>query len=93
MNQTREGIWREITLEREKQDRMWGGQDHDRMHNSHDWIAYLTKHVGRAVHWPWTPEKFRQEMIVVAALAVAAIEWVSLKPASAVKADEHKHGV
>jgi len=93
MSTTREGIYREISHEREKQDRLWGGPDHDRMHTSHDWIAYLTKHVGRAVHWPWTPEKFRQEMIVVAALAVAAIEWVSLKPASGSKTEDHKHGV
>lgn len=79
---TREGIYREITLEREKQDRVWGGPNHDRVHTSHDWVAYIVKHVGRAVFWPWTPEKYRQQMIIVAALAVAAIEWVELKPAS-----------
>jgi hypothetical protein len=88
MTTTREGIYREISLEREKQDKMWGGKEHDRMHTSHDWIAYLTKHVGRAVHWPWTPEKFRQEMIVVAALAVAAIEWVALAPNAKPKTDK-----
>ena len=47
-------IIKEIEIEREKQDRLWGGKDHDSMHTSHDWIAYLTKHVGKAVHWPST---------------------------------------
>lgn len=71
-------IIKEIEIEREKQDRLWGGKDHDSMHTSHDWIAYLTKHVGKAVHWPWTPERFRQQMIIVAALAVAAVEWCDM---------------
>jgi hypothetical protein len=94
MSTSREGIYREISLEREKQDRLWGGADHDRMHSSHDWIAYITKHVGRAVFWPWTPEKFKAEMIVVAALAVAACEWVADPKNSRVpKAEEHQHGV
>jgi hypothetical protein len=79
---TRDAIYREITAERAKQDRIWGGPDHDRLHTSNDWIAYITKHVGGAVFWPWTPEKFRQQMIVVAALSVAAIEWLDLKPAN-----------
>jgi hypothetical protein len=80
MPTTREAIYREVSLEREKQDRQWGGPEHDRVHTSNDWVAYLTKHVGRAVFWPWTPEKFRVQMITVAALAVAAIEWIDLKP-------------
>lgn len=68
-------IFNEIEIEREKQDRIWGGKEHDAVHTSNDWVAYLTKHVGRAVQWPWAPEHFRRQMIVVAALAVAAIEW------------------
>ena len=79
---TRETIFREVSRERDRQDRLWGGPDHDRAHTAHDWIAYLTKHVGRAVFSPWTPEGFRKQMIVVAALAVAAIEWIDLEPAS-----------
>jgi hypothetical protein len=77
---TREAIYREITTERERQDRIWGGPEHDRKQTSNDWIAYLAKHVGKAVRWPWSPEQFRQQMIVIAALAVAAIEWIDIKP-------------
>ena len=80
---TREAIYREIIVEREKQDRIWGGPDHDRVLTSNDWIAYISKHVGKAVHWPWSPERFRQQMFVIAALAVAAIEWIDLKPVNA----------
>ena len=76
---SQEAIFREVVIERERQDRIWGGPDHDVIHTSNDWIAYLTKHVGRAVFWPWTPEKFRQQMVIVAALAVAAIEWSETK--------------
>jgi hypothetical protein len=91
MSTTREGIFNEISLEREKQDRQWGGPDHDAHHTSHDWVAYITKHVGQAVFWPWTPEKFRQQMVIVAALAVAAIEWLDLKPRKAPTANPHTH--
>lgn len=72
---TNAAIFKELVLEREKQDRMWGGQEHDALNTPNDWISVITKHVGRAVHWPWTPERFRQQMVVVGALAVAAIEW------------------
>lgn len=68
-------IFSEISLEREKQDKQWGGADHDLHHTPNDWIAFLTKHVGRAVHWPWNTVTFRRQMVVVAAVAVAAIEW------------------
>jgi hypothetical protein len=95
MSTTREAIFRQIAIEREKQDRLWGGADHDRVHKSHDWVAYITKHVGRAVFWPWTPEKFRQQMVIVAALAVAAVEWIDLTPPSAnttrTSPDPHEH--
>jgi hypothetical protein len=71
----REAIFREFEIERDKQDRMWGGEAHDAHHTAHDWIAYLVKHVGKAVHWPWTVERFRHQMVIIGALSVAIIEW------------------
>ena len=65
----------EVFHERRKQDLKWGGPAHDNQHNSHDWIAYITLHAGRAVMWPWDRETFRKQMVRVAALAVAAVEW------------------
>jgi hypothetical protein len=70
-----DAIFKEIAIERERQDRIWGGQDHDAIHTAHDWVAYLTKHVGKSVHWPWTPERFRQQMVIIGALSVAAVRW------------------
>lgn len=83
---TRAAIFADFSNERDRQDRMWGGPDHDNVHNQHDWIAYLTKHIGKAVHWPWTPELFRKQMVIVGALAMAAIEWCD-RPISKVEGE------
>ena len=72
---SRYDIYGEIEKERERQDHEWGGPNHDATHTSHDWITYLAKHVGKAVMWPWDKARFRYQMVRVAALAVAAIEW------------------
>jgi len=69
------GIIEDISAERVKQDEQWGGPRYDDLHNSHDWVAMLTKHLGKAVMWPWDGEKFRQQMVRVAALSIAAIAW------------------
>ena len=68
-------IYDEIEAERISQDQKWGGASHDDTHNSHDWICYITKHLGKAVTYPWNHLTFRQQMVRIAALAVAAIEW------------------
>lgn len=69
----------EVRRERETQDEKWGGADHDDGHDEWTWIALLTKHAGRGapdagVKWR-DRRTFRQQMIRVAALAVAAAEW------------------
>jgi len=66
-----EKIIEEILAEREYQDHKWGGDAHDDSHSSIDWVAFITKHLGRAVEG----NTFRQQMVKVAALAVAAAEW------------------
>jgi hypothetical protein len=68
-------IYEEIQLERQKQDKEWGGPMHDDNHNPHDWITYIVKHLGKSITWPFNMDTFRYQMIRVAALAVAAIEW------------------
>lgn len=67
--QRRYRIKDEILVERRAQD-----SSHDAAHDPHVWIAKIVKHVGRAV--TTDPVVFRRSMVVVAALAVAAIEWV-----------------
>lgn len=71
----RSKIMVEIDQCRIEQDMTWGGPGHDDTHTSHDWIAYIVKHLGRAVMWPFSMTTFRRQMVIVAALAVAAIEW------------------
>ena len=62
--------------ERWKQDRQWGGPDHDDGHRVNDWVALITRHAGLAVEDGGDDDRsrFRRQMIRVAALAVAAIE-------------------
>ena len=69
-------IFTEIAAERAQADAKYGGSVHDDTHTNFDWIVYITKHLGRAVQWPFQPSSFRRQMVRVAGLAVAAIEWV-----------------
>lgn len=69
-------IFLEIECERSDQDSKWGGYSHDDKHGSHDWIAYIVKHTGKSIQSPWNENIFRKQMIRVAALAVAAVEWL-----------------
>jgi len=82
-----ERVLQEIRFERSYQDAKWGGSKHDDTHSSFDWIVYITKYLGRAVQFEdvWKNgekpigqsghEIFRDMMVKIAALAVAAIEW------------------
>jgi hypothetical protein len=77
-------VLQEVKFERSYQDAKWGGPKHDDTHSSFDWIVYLTKYLGQAVQFNdvWTSGNepqghkiFRDAMLKIAALAVAAIEW------------------
>ena len=72
----RADIFAEIDDARCAQDEKWGGPEHDDAHGSYDWIAFVTRATGLAVTRPWDAREFRRRMVSVAALAVAAIEWV-----------------
>lgn len=74
-------VVREIKAERQRQDRKWGGAEHDDEHLEHDWIAFIVRHAGRAVVWPRDLPAFRAAMVKVGALAVAAIEWADRREA------------
>jgi len=67
-------IYDSIRDERDRQDAKWGGPEHDDEHSTNDFIAYLTKHAGRAVDAD--PHELREQMIRVAALAVAVVEKI-----------------
>lgn len=69
-------IYDEIKIERNRQDKKWGGQEHDDHHDPEDWcefiIAYATWARQMAVNN--SPEKYRRRLVQAAALAVAACE-------------------
>ena len=71
---SRYDIYGEIEKEREHQDHKWGGPDHDDKHGDYDWIAFIVKHLGRAVQSMGFHRNYRDCMLRVAALAVAAVE-------------------
>lgn len=65
----------ELMQELALQDQLWGGPAHDDQHNSHDWIAILVKHIGKAVSYPFRLDVFRRQMVRVGALALAGMRW------------------
>ncbi len=74
---TRDLIFRDIDRERSLQDARWGGPAHDDQHTVSDWIALLTRHAGLAasdgIQAP-DLERYRRQLVRVAAWAVAAME-------------------
>ncbi|MGI9450046.1 MAG: hypothetical protein ACR2QH_05325 [Geminicoccaceae bacterium] len=70
-------IFDEIRRERERQDDRYGGPDHDDNHYPGDWCLILTKYLGRAAAETIDAADdttFREAMIKIAAVAVAATE-------------------
>lgn len=65
----------DIELERNAQDDQWGGPDHDDDRGHEDWITYIVKQLGKPLIGPWNWLKYRDGMVKVGALALAAIEW------------------
>jgi hypothetical protein len=71
----RESIYAEIDQERAAQDAEWGGAEHDDSHGAVDWAAFIRKHLSKAFQLPLERATFRRQMVRIAALAVAAVEW------------------
>ena len=73
-----DGIITAILDERKDQDRTWGGPVNDDNHTGFDWVALITKQLGRAVDEAsvGNAPDYVFAMVRVAALAVAAIESV-----------------
>ncbi len=61
--------------ERDAQDAEHGGPVHDDELNERDWVAFIIKHIGRALEAK-SAAAGRRQFIRVAALAVAACEWI-----------------
>jgi hypothetical protein len=79
-----EKILEEIKAEREHQDHVWGGPDHDDNHHPYDWVVFIINYLGQSLSPIINKERdkknnyriYRYNMIKVAALSVAAIEAI-----------------
>jgi len=70
-------ILSEINAERCRQDAKWGGPSHDDEHDQDDWSRFIDAHLRKATPgFQLDRALFRKQMVRVASLAVAAIEWV-----------------
>ncbi len=69
----RESILQEISQERDHQNLQWG-ITHDNYLRLRDWIAFIIRYLGRASEESVDRKDFRDYMIKVASVAVAAIE-------------------
>lgn len=76
-------IYEEVELERHRQNKMWGGPEHDDAHDVRDWIVYIVNYLGKAVdrdaEWGRNLDVVRGYFIRVIALCVAAIESIDRK--------------
>lgn len=68
----RRAIFDEVNTERNRQDRKWGGKQHDSQHGVDDWVGYIYEHAQRALDRD--EQVTRKQLVRVAALAVAALE-------------------
>jgi hypothetical protein len=64
-----------VIAERVRQDRQWGGSENDNANTFADWLKLIDKQASYAAlsHYP-IALNYRERMVKIAALAVAAIE-------------------
>lgn len=79
-------IFQAVIVERHAQDRQWGGPEHDDKHIPQDWEGLIGMHAALLtdVDGNGLPRAdYRQRLITVAALAVAATQsWDRTRPAT-----------
>ncbi len=79
-------VYADIRSERARQDSQWGGPAHDDGHEGGEWLEYIEEQATktwRAV----TAAEYRERLVKIAALAVAAIESHDRKSALTPEAD------
>lgn len=72
-------VYAHIKAERARQDAQWGGTAHDDTHDPAEWVKFLDKQLTAADALTPTvqageDEAYRERLVKIAALAVAAIE-------------------
>lgn len=74
-------ILNEVAIERERQDRKWGGPEHDDSHSVSEFVQWIQDYSGwaRMMASMRSRDKTRKRLVQVAALAVAAVESLDRK--------------
>lgn len=72
-----------VAAERRRQDKIWGGPDHDDRHTSHHWAAFRGKFENKQRRLDDEPALQRAELVKLAALCVAQIESIERKQSKA----------
>jgi quinol monooxygenase YgiN len=72
-------VYKDIIDERVRQDKQWGGADHDDEHLPRDWTMFIEQYTSEAWDKHDDPDAYRKAMVKVAALAIAAIESTDRK--------------
>lgn len=70
----------DLLTRRREQDARWGGAQHDDDHDELDWQCFIEKQV-RDAERANTSADWRDRMVDIGALAIAAIEWADRKDA------------
>lgn len=70
---TLNGIFAEITTERQMKDFQWGGPKHDDTHDPPDWQLFISKQLNQADDYHGV-RNYRDRLVKIAALAIAAIQ-------------------
>jgi hypothetical protein len=80
-NLAQDSILLAVVMERRAQDKQWGGPEHDDEHDAHDWENFIIHQLANSMTGVTKSNGkkdlsgvYRQRMIKVAALAVAAVE-------------------
>lgn len=94
MTSQRVRIFSEVETERQCQDSLHGGPPKDDLRSEQEWISIAVRHLGLASgdEGVIDPERFRKQMIRVAALCVAAVESVDRKQGKSYEAGVYQQG-
>lgn len=71
-------VLEEIKAEREHQDEVWGGPEHDDKHDEERWYELINERFFDPRRT--SQQQYRRHMIEIAALAVAAVESLDRRP-------------
>jgi hypothetical protein len=74
-------ILESIQCERDRQDKQWGGAEHDDHHSKDDWFEFIQWQIDSFKAQPGMQrvEQARYTLVKIAALAVAGIESIDRK--------------